>query len=330
VLISLSRHQLRGLGVIGLTPVAQFRYGLSGSQTNNGGVGAALILPSIVALVAGNFPAERHPAAYGLVAAAGAIAVALGPLIGGLATTYASWRWVFVGEVVLVLVILVLARRAEDAPRDRRPQIDVIGAVLPAVGLGVFVFGVLKSGSWGWVVPKSGAPHWFGISPVPGLMVGGLGLVWSFLRWEARRVARGKEPLVDPALLRNEQLDGGLTMFFFQYLLHMGIFFLIPLYLSVALGLSAIATGVRMMPLSITLLAAALLIPRLWPNVSRRLVVRAGIFAMLLGTVSEQPSTIVATPARKLRLIRSSIGRPPPSETASCSIAATAATVATA
>ena len=58
------------------------------------GVGAALILPSIVALVAGNFPAARRPAAYGLVAAAGAIAIAVGPLIGGLATTYASWRWV--------------------------------------------------------------------------------------------------------------------------------------------------------------------------------------------------------------------------------------------
>ena len=65
------------------------------------GVGAALILPSIVALVAGNFPAARRPAAYGLVAAAGAIAIAVGPLIGGLATTYASWRWVFAGEVML-------------------------------------------------------------------------------------------------------------------------------------------------------------------------------------------------------------------------------------
>jgi MFS family permease len=59
------------------------------------GVGAALILPAIVALVAGNFPTERRPAAYGLVAAAGAIAVAVGPLIGGFFTTYFSWRWVF-------------------------------------------------------------------------------------------------------------------------------------------------------------------------------------------------------------------------------------------
>jgi MFS family permease len=247
------------------------------------GVGAALILPSIVALVASNFPAERRPAAYGLVAAAGAIGVALGPLIGGLATTYASWRWVFAGEVVLVMMILLLARRAEDPPSDRRPKIDLIGAVLSAGGLGVFVFGVLKSGSWGWVVAKSGGPEWFGMSPVPWLMVAGLVLVWSFLHWEARMVARGKEPLVDPVLLRNAQLTGGLTMFFFQYLLQMGVFFLLPLYLSVALGLSAIATGVRIMPLSLTLLAAALGVPRLFPDVSPRLVIRLGILLMLLG-----------------------------------------------
>ena len=71
------------------------------------GVGAALILPAIVALVASNFPAEKRPAAYGLVAAAGAIAVAVGPLIGGFCTTYFSWRWVFAGEVVLVIGILI-------------------------------------------------------------------------------------------------------------------------------------------------------------------------------------------------------------------------------
>ena len=85
------------------------------------GIGAALIMPAIVALVAANFPAEKRAAAYGMVAAAGAMAVAAGPLIGGAVTTYASWRYVFVGEVVLVLAILVLLRRIADVPGQPEP-----------------------------------------------------------------------------------------------------------------------------------------------------------------------------------------------------------------
>src|SRR6266567_2354979 len=128
------------------------------------GVGAALILPAIVALVAGNFAAPKRPAAYGVVAAAGAVAVAVGPLIGGFCTTYFSWRWVFAGEVVIVLGILVLARKIADAPVTERPKLDLVGAALSALGLGLFVFGVLRSGEWGWIQPRSGGPSWAGLS----------------------------------------------------------------------------------------------------------------------------------------------------------------------
>jgi MFS family permease len=249
------------------------------------GVGAALILPAIVALVAANFAAERRPAAYGLVAAAGAIAIAVGPLIGGLCTTYFSWRWVFAGEVVLVLVILLLVRRIADAPVEKRPRLDFVGAVLSALGLGLLVFGVLRSGEWGWIQPKSGGPSWAGLSPTVWLVLAGLFVLWTFFRWETRLDSRGEEPLVRPAMLRNRQLTGGLTMFFFQYLVQAGFFFVVPLFLSVCLGLSALATGVRLLPLSVTLLVAALGIPRLLPNVSPRLVVRSGLLALLAGTV---------------------------------------------
>ncbi len=249
------------------------------------GVGAALILPAIVALVAGNFPLERRPAAYGLVAAAGAIAIAVGPLIGGFCTTYFSWRWVFAGEVLLVLIILLLARRIADAPAEQRPRLDAVGAVLSALGLGLSVFGVLRSGEWGWIQPKAGGPSWAGLSPTVWLILAGLFVIWLFFRWEARLDAKGEEPLVRPAMLRNRQLTGGLTMFFFQYLVQAGFFFVVPLFLSVCLGLSALETGARLLPLSITLLAAAIGIPRLFPNVSPRLVVRSGLLALLTGTI---------------------------------------------
>jgi EmrB/QacA subfamily drug resistance transporter len=249
------------------------------------GVGAALILPAIVALVAGNFPTERRPAAYGLVAAAGAIAVAVGPLVGGFCTTYFSWRWVFAGEVVVVLAILVLTRRIADAPPTDRPRLDIVGTVLSAAGLGSLVFGVLRSSEWGWIHPKPEGPSWANLSPTVWLILIGLLILWVFSRWEARVQRRGGEPLVRPGFLRNRQLSGGLTMFFFQYLAQAGLFFVVPLFLSVCLGLSALATGARLLPLSITLLVAAIGVPRLFPDVSPRLVVRSGLLALFAGTI---------------------------------------------
>ena len=249
------------------------------------GVGAALILPAIVALVAGNFPPERRPAAYGLVAAAGAIAVAVGPLVGGFCTTYFSWRWVFAGEVVVVLAILLMTRRIADAPVERRPRLDVVGAVLSALGLGLLVFGVLRTSEWGWIQPKPDGPSWAGLSPSVWLGLAGLLVIWLFFRWQERVEARGGEPLVRAEMLRNKQLNGGLMMFFFQFLAQAGLFFVVPLYLSVCLGLTALETGVRLLPLSLTLLIAALGVPRLFPRVSPRLVVRTGLFALLAGTV---------------------------------------------
>jgi EmrB/QacA subfamily drug resistance transporter len=250
------------------------------------GIGAALIMPAIVALVAANFSVPERPRAYGLVAAAGAIAVAVGPLIGGLATEYFSWRWVFVGEVLIVLVLLVFARRLVDPPPEAHTRLDAVGSVLCAAGLGLFVFGVLRSGEWGWVRFAPGGPAWLGVSPVLWLVCSGLLLVWLFVVWETRLEDRGDEPLVRPSMLRSRRLTGGLTMFFFQYFVQAGVFFTIPLFLSVALGLSALQTGARLLPLSITLLAAAVGVPRFAPDASPRRVVQVGLLLCAAGTLS--------------------------------------------
>ena len=86
-------------------------------------------------------------------------------------------------------------------------------------------------------------------------------------------------------MLKVPRLQGGLTSFFFQFMLQAGLFFVIPLFLSVALGLSAVATGVRLLPLSITLLAGAVGVPRLFPHASPRRIVRVGFALLFLGIV---------------------------------------------
>jgi MFS family permease len=273
------------------------------------GIGAALILPAVVALVAANFPAEARPKAYGLVMAAGAVAVAVGPLIGGLFTTYWSWRYVFAGEVLVVIVILILSRGIADEPPGKRPQLDVVGVVLSASGLAVAVFGVLRSSTWGWITPKSGGPSLWGLSPTLWCILGGLFLLYLFGRWERRRERLGQEPLVRLGILRTPQLRAGLAMFFFQYFVQSGVFFVVPLFLSVSLGLSAIDTGIRLLPLSITLLLAAAGIPRFFPDVSPRRVVRLGLLAMLAGDVvllagvnSDATAAVVTAPLLLLGL----------------------------
>ncbi|PTR21846.1 EmrB/QacA subfamily drug resistance transporter [Rhodococcus sp. OK519] len=246
------------------------------------GLGAALIMPAIVALVASNFAPEKRSGAYGLIAASGAVAVAAGPLIGGAVTTFASWRYVFAGEVVIVLLILPVLRRIEDAP-PKRVRLDGVGSALSVIGLGLVVYGVLRSGEWGWLRSRPGGPEILGLSPVFWLVLGGMLVVYAFTRWEAYLLHRGREPLLDTRLLGNRQLSGGLTMFFAQFMVQAGVFFAVPLFLSVVLELSALQTGIRLLPLSVALLVTAVGIPRVWPHASPRRVVRIGLGAMTVG-----------------------------------------------
>ena len=139
---------------------------------------------------------------------------------------------------------------------------------------------MIRSGTWGFVQPKPDAPQWLGTSPVVWLILGGGAVLTLFVLWESRQIRHNKGALVDPTMLRIPRLQAGLTSFFFQFLLQAGLFFVIPLFLSVALGLSAVATGVRLLPLSVALLAAAVGVPKLFPKASPRRIVRIG-FALL-------------------------------------------------
>ena len=249
------------------------------------GVGAALVMPAIVALVASNFGRADRPRAYGIVMAGGAIAVAVGPLIGGVFTTYWSWRYVFVGEVLIIGVVLLLNRRTADTPKEEGARLDLVGTALSALGLGLIVYGILRSGTWGFVQPKPDQPTWLGLSPVIWLLLGGGVVLYGFIEWEKHRRDTGQAALLDPAILRVPLLRSGTIAFFFQYLLQAGLFFAVPLFLSIALGLSAIDTGLRILPLSITLVIAAIGVPKVFPHASPRRVSRLGFLMLFVALV---------------------------------------------
>ena len=266
------------------------------------GIGAALVLPAIVSLIAGTYSGKERALAFGIVGGVAGAAVAAGPLIGGV-TTELSWRYVFAGETVIVAVILVLRRRLRPAPAvGEPPKLDVVGVVLSALGLGFVVFGILKSSTWGLIVPR-GAPRSEGRrSPR------------SASRWcrsSSSRAsassprsrsgrngasARGSTRCSTARCSGSSSCARGLSTLMMQQLILLGTFFVMPVYLQVVLGLDAFETGKRLFPMSVTMFIAALTGPRLAAGFAPKRVAQAGLLALvaasllLLGTIDVELS----------------------------------------
>jgi MFS family permease len=262
------------------------------------GLGAVLVIPAIAALTAANYAGKERAFAYSMIGGAAGAAIAAGPLIGGYVTTTWSWRYVFVGEVVVVIAVLAVHRRMARAPKPAHPpKLDYGGAALSAIAFGLIVFGILKSSTWGWIkpiaVPTVGGHELtpLGFSMVPFLIIGGLVVLGLFVSWEERRERLGRSTLLDRALLRIETLRAGLTSLAAQQLIVMGTFFVLPVYLQVVLGFDAFETGKRLFPMSISMLAAALAGPKVALRFGPRAVVQVGLLAMavaalvLVGTI---------------------------------------------
>jgi EmrB/QacA subfamily drug resistance transporter len=261
------------------------------------GIGAALVLPALAALTARTYEGKDRALAYGVLGGVSGAGIAVGPILGGWATTYLSWRVVFAGEVVVVLGILAGLRKLPSDKGREGAELDWLGAALSALGLGAIVFGVLKASTWGWLAPNDSPITPFGFSLTPFLVAAGVGILALFRLQERRREAEDREPLVHLRLLSVPPLRAGLLMFLFQNLILMGIFFAIPLYLQIVQGFDAFQTGVRMLPVSVALFVTALLGSRLAGRRGPRTVVRAGVVLLaasallLLGTIEPEIDT---------------------------------------
>ncbi len=250
------------------------------------GIGAALVFPALAALIAGNFEGASRKAAYAVIGGVAGAGIAVGPIVGGWATTELTWRVVFVGEVFIAAFILFMTRKVKDAPGPRpAPKLDYIGSVLSAAGLGIFVFGVLESSTWGWLKPKNSPITIFGFSLTLYVIAAGCVVLWGFVRWQGHREATGRDPLIHLSLARIPPVRSGVIGLFSQNLILMGTFFVVPLYLQLVLGLDALDTGIRMLPISITMLITAGLGARLSNRFPVRTIVRAGLVVTIAGVL---------------------------------------------
>lgn len=249
------------------------------------GLGAVLVIPAIAALTAVTYSGRQRALAYGILGGVSGASAAIGPLIGGWVTANFTWRIVFASETVVVLA-LMLFLRAIPATSGRPTKLDLPGAFLSAAGLGLAVFGILRSSQWGWIGPKAGAPFTpLGLSPVFWLIITGIVLLWLFARREEKVTAAGHEPLLDLRLLDIPVLRAGLTTLLGQQFIIMSTFFVLPLYLQTVLGYDSLQTGITILPLSLSLFVFALAGSTLAGRMSPKRIVEIGLIGMLIGEV---------------------------------------------
>jgi len=253
------------------------------------GAGTALLIPPVYILVTMYWSGVAERArAFGMVSAAGGIGAATGPLIGGWIAATFSWRWAFGFQALIIVIILILTIRLKD-PRPREPQrpYDVVGAVLSALGLIVFVIGILAADN--------------DLLLSLGLMALGAGVIAVFFLWVRRLERRGREPLLATSMFKNRVSNLGLITQNFQWLLLLGTSMLVASYLQVVRGYDAIETGVIFSAATLGILITSLGAGSLVRRFAQRSLVMvgfaiAGIGLLLLLIVSEVPGAWAFAP----------------------------------
>jgi MFS family permease len=246
------------------------------------GVGSALMIPPIYILATLSFSdLQSRARAFGVISGAGGIGAAAGPLIGGLITTTISWRASFLLQAAVVAAIIYLSRKLTDPlPADPERPFDTVGAVLSAAGMSFLVIGILQAGSNDTLL-------------VIFLAVGAASLLWFFLHIRSSERA-GKEPLLSTSLFRNRTSNLALVTQNIQWLLLMGITFVVSVFLQTELGFTAIKTGVIFTAATVGILVSSLSAERLAKKYAQRTLIRAG-FIVTIGGVGALLAVVKAS-----------------------------------
>ncbi len=234
-----------------------------------GGLGASLLLPAMQSLIHGNFEGAAQKKAYATVGAAAAIAVAVGPLLGGFVTTYTSWRIGFLLEVVIIAIVLSGMGLVRDVPYTGPRRIDVVGAGLSVVGMGGIVLGILVWQEGGEAV---GAV----------LAIGVVGLA-AFVYWLVRRTRQGKPTLIDPGLFRSKVFRFGISGQLLQQVALGGAMISLPIYLQMVLEYNALEAGLSLAPLSLSMFGVALLAAKKAGARRASSIIRLGFALLTIG-----------------------------------------------
>lgn len=255
------------------------------------GIGAALMMPAMMALISFNFKGSQRIKALGIVAAVAGAAAAMGPIIGGALSTYATWRYAFVGEVIIAIFTLILSRNIVDAPIKGKEKLDIKGSILAVSGLAIAVYGILQAGTYGWV--KAIKPFTlagvefdlFGLSIVPVFIGIGASLIWYLFKYQKQQIKAKKPYLVNVNLLDIIPFRSGLSVVLVTQMVLAGSLFVLPLFLQMVLGFTAMQSGIALLPISISLIGFSILGQKVAGKRSAISLVRLGQILIIVGLV---------------------------------------------
>jgi len=240
-----------------------------------GGLGASLLLPAMQSLIHGNFTGSAQKRAYALVGASAAIAAAIGPLLGGFITTFLSWRVGFLGELIVIAVVLSGIGLVKDVRFTGERGIDLVGALLSVLGMGGIVLAIL--------VWEEGG------EAVAALLVVGVASMIGLGVWLVRRKRAGKLVLLDPDLLRSAMFRLGITAQMAQQVALGGLMIALPIFLQMVLEYNALLSGLSMAPLSLSMFAIAMLAGRRAARRRPSSIIRAGFALVTIGVLAMLP-----------------------------------------
>ncbi len=254
------------------------------------GIGAALMMPLAYTLIMANYEGKERALGFGVLAGVQATAAAVGPILGGLLTTFLSWRWGFGGEVLIAVAIVpFLPRVKELVSAAKGTTLDWAGTVLSTLGLFAIVLGSLLAGRYGWWEARrpfmlgETQINPLGLSPTPWLILIGLGFVAGFIHWQWQREEQGKTPLVKLRVLGNTELLAGITTYIFRAVLISGLLFVFPLFMQSSLEFTAFQSGLAILPFSVATFIVSMWTSSWGERFSPKRLIQVGFVFMGIG-----------------------------------------------
>ena len=234
------------------------------------GVAGALMVPAIVSIISGTYAGKKRTIALATLGIMGAVANAFGPLLGGVITTFLSWRFAFAFELIIIFFILGMQNKIPNfKPTESKNDLDIIGAVISSIGLVLLVFGILT-------LSKD-------INISVAVMILGLIVLAIFIWYELKRKRAGKVPLLDVDLFKDKNLRVGASIKLLYNLTLKGGLFVIFLFFQTVLQLNAFDTGLASLPLTTGLLIFSLTTPRLIGKLNHKTLMAIGCIISIVG-----------------------------------------------